>query len=221
MTDEILKLKPAAFLFDLDGTLIDSEMLWSKAIVAWLQTYGICAETNDIAALVFGHSWLDIHATLLDRYPALPRNPSEHDAITLRSHYCRLSANPQDIIIRSAVEFYRAAAQLAPCAIVSGSPSGDVARAAQLCGIERETAFTLGAEDYAKGKPAPDGYLAAAGRLGVNPSECIVIEDSTAGVKSGVAAGMKVIGIDRNRIVRQDFTGCFITVSDLSELMRN
>lgn len=219
MTDKILKMRPAAFLFDLDGTLIDSEMLWSRAIVAWLATYGISAETNAIASLVFGHSWLDIHAALLDRFPTLPRATSEHDAALLRSHYARLSANPKDVIIGSAVEFYRAAAKLAPCAIVSGSPSGDVAAAARLCGIERETAFTLGAEDYAHGKPAPDGYLAAARRLGVNPAECIVIEDSTAGVKSGIAAGMKVIGIDRNRIVRQDFTGCLITVSDLSELM--
>ena len=75
-------------------------------------------------------------------------------------------------------------------------------------------------EDYANGKPAPDGYLADAQKLGVRPDRCIVVEDSTAGVKSGIAAGMNVIGLDRNRMASQDFTGCFVTVPDLSDLIR-
>ena len=220
MIEKILELKPAAFLFDLDGTLIDSEMLWAKAIVGWLADYGAAAELNDIAALVFGHSWLDIHAALLERFPSLPRRPPERNAIELRVHYSRIAADPATIVIPSAVAFYKAAAQIAPCAIVSGSPHDDVTASARLCGIEGETAFVLGAEDYARGKPAPDGYLLAADRLGADPAQCIVLEDSTPGVKSGLAAGMKVIGVDRNSTVRQDFSGCILTVHDLSELTR-
>lgn len=218
--ERIRELHPAAFLFDLDGTLIDSEMLWARAIVGWLADNGIAAETNAIAALVFGHSWRDIHASLLEHFPSLPKRFADQDAIGLRAHYNRISSDPRAIVIPAAVEFYREAAKLAPCAIVSGSPHSDVETAARLCGIERETAFVLGMEDYANGKPAPDGYLAAAARLGADPAHCIVIEDSTAGVKSGIAAGMKVIGIDRNPVIRQDFTGCTITVSDLSEFIR-
>ena len=67
MDERIRELKPAAFLFDLDGTLIDSEMLWARAIVGWLADYGEAASLDDIATLVFGHSWFDIHAALLDR----------------------------------------------------------------------------------------------------------------------------------------------------------
>lgn len=216
----ILELKPAAFLFDLDGTLIDSEMLWVRAIVEWLAEQGFIADENTIAALVLGHSWLDIHASLLDYFPALPKNSAARDALALRAHYNRLSVDPTAIIIPSAVAFYKAAARIAPCAIVSGSPRGDVANAVHLCGIAEETAFVLGGEDYARGKPAPDGYLLAAQRLGVAPAQCIVFEDSTAGVRSGLAAGMKVVGIDRGTVIRQDFTGCFITVHDLSEFIR-
>lgn len=214
----LTELDPAAFLFDLDGTLIDSEMLWARAIVGWLADQGIAAETNDIAALVFGHSWIDIHSSLLDRFPSLPKRFADQDAIGLRAHYNRLSSDPSAIIIPSAVAFYREAAKIAPCAIVSGSPRNDVANAARLCGIDGLTAFVLGMEDYARGKPAPDGYLLAAERLHAPPSRCIVFEDSTAGVRSGIAAGMKVVGIDRNHVVRQDFTGCILTVSDLAEL---
>lgn len=218
MTDKILKLNPAAFLFDLDGTLIDSETLWAKAIVAWLTSHGIRTNLHEICALVFGHSWLDIRSSLLARFPAMPKRDMEQDADELRAHYAKIATNPADMIIRSAVAFYREAAKIAPCAIVSGSPHNDVAEAARFCGIYKDTAFVLGAEDYAHGKPAPDGYLLAAKKLNVAPSDCIVVEDSTAGVKSGIAADMKVIGVDRNRIVHQDFSGCTLMVSDLSEL---
>ncbi len=212
-------LKPAAFLFDLDGTLIDSEMLWARAIVEWLADYGYAADVNDIAAIVVGHSWLDIHATILERFPSLPHRPPERNAVELRAHYSRIATDPHAIIIQSAVRFYRAAARIAPCAIVSGSPRSDVAAAAKLCGIDDMTAFVLGAEDYAHGKPAPDGYLLAASRLGADPLRCIVLEDSTAGVRSGVAAGMIVVGVNRNPALPQDLSGCLLTVNDLSELL--
>ena len=218
MNERIQKLKPAAFLFDLDGTLIDSEMLWARAIVEWLADYGAAAPLDDIATLVFGHSWFDIHAALLERFPFLPRRSPARNALELRVHYDRISTDPSSLIIRSAVAFYREAAKFAPCAIVSGSPHDDVAAAAQLCGIAAETSFVLGAEDYARGKPAPDGYRLAAQRLNAEPAACLVIEDSTAGVHAGLAAGMKVIGINRNHAIPQDFTGCFLTVGDLAEL---
>ena len=218
MDERIRKLKPAAFLFDLDGTLIDSEMLWARAIVGWLADYGEAATLDDIATLVFGHSWFDIHAALLERFPSLPQRSPARNALELRVHYDRISTDPHDIIIRSAVAFYKEAAKLAPCAIVSGSPHDDVAAAARLCGIADVTTFVLGAEDYANGKPAPDGYLLAAKQLDVAPANCLVIEDSTAGVQAGLAAGMKVIGINRNHAISQDFTGCLLTVTDLSEL---
>ena len=218
MDERIRKLKPAAFFFDLDGTLIDSEMLWARAIVEWLADYGAAAPLDDIATLVFGHSWFNIHAALLERFPSLPRRSPGRNALELRAHYYRISTDPSSIIIRSAVAFYKEAAKLAPCAIVSGSPHDDVAAAAQLCGFADETSFVLGAEDYACGKPAPDGYRMAAQRLDVAPASCLVIEDSTAGVQAGLAAGMKVIGINRNLAIPQDFTGCLLTVTDLSEL---
>ena len=59
-------------LFDLDGTLIDSEMLWARAISEWLADHGQKAEPDAIANIVFGHSWLDIHAALHSSFPALP-----------------------------------------------------------------------------------------------------------------------------------------------------
>ena len=211
-------MKPAAFLFDLDGTLVDTEALWTEAIVEWLADRGAQTTVEEIAPVVFGHSWLDIQATLHERFPALPKTSAEEDANTLRPYYARRAVNPASQIIPGAVDFLRKVSRIAPCVIVSGSPHDDVVQAAELCGVENLLRFVLGAEDYGRGKPAPDGYLKAASLLEVDASECVVVEDSTAGVQAGRAAGMRVIGVDRNQRAPQDFAGCEWLVHDLSEL---
>ena len=211
-------MKPAAFLFDLDGTLVDTEALWTEAIVEWLADRGAQTTVEEIAPVVFGHSWLDIQATLHERFPALPKTGAEEDANTLRPYYARRAVNPASQIIPGAVDFLRKVSRIAPCVIVSGSPHDDAVQAAELCGVENLLRFVLGAEDYGRGKPAPDGYLKAASLLEVDASECVVVEDSTAGVQAGRAAGMRVIGVDRNQRAPQDFAGCEWLVHDLSEL---
>ena len=211
-------MRPAAFLFDLDGTLLDTETHWIRAIAEWLADRGADMSCDALAPLVMGHSWIDIHAALHDEFPQLPKASAAEDAQTLRDYYARLAVNPKEQIIPGAVAFFKKVARIAPCVIVSGSPHDDVVRATELCGIENIVRFVLGAEEYGRGKPAPDGYLKAAAMLDVDASECVVVEDSTAGVQSGRAAGMRVIGINRNPCVPQDFSGCDWLVHDLSEL---
>ena len=211
-------MKPAAFFFDLDGTLLDTEALWTEAIVEWLADRGAKSTVDEIAPLVFGHSWLDIQATLHERFPVLPKAGAEDAARTLRPYDARRAVSPESQVIPGAVSFRRKVSRIAPCVIVSGSPHDDVVQAVALCGVENLVRFVLGAEDYGRGKPAPDGYLKAASLLEVDASECVVVEDSTAGVLAGRAAGMRVIGVDRNKRAQQDFAGCEWLVHDLSEL---
>ena len=96
-------MKPAAFLFDLDGTLIDSEMLWTRAIVDWLADRGQRTTPEAFAPLVFGHSWLDIHATIHTEFPALGRQTPIEDARTLRPYYARLATDPAKLVIPGSV----------------------------------------------------------------------------------------------------------------------
>jgi HAD superfamily hydrolase (TIGR01509 family) len=171
-----------------------------------------------LSALVFGHSWLDIQAGMHREFPQIPPATAAEDAAALRQYYNRLTVDPAATVIPGSVEFLKKAARLAPCVIVSGSPHCDVQAAAETCGISRLLAFVLGAEDYGRGKPAPDGFLKAAEMLDVDASECVVVEDSSAGVAAGRAAGMHVLGLDRNDAMPQDFTGCEWLVHDLSEM---
>jgi len=211
-------MKPAAFFFDLDGTLVDTEAPWTKAIVAFLFDRGISAAEEEIAPIVCGRSWFDIHAELHRRWPSLPKADPAADAVSLRPYYERVVPDPKSVVIASSVEFLGKVASFAPVAIVSGSPSADVWSIARTCGIADRLALVLGAEDYPRGKPAPDGFLRAASLLEVDASECVVVEDSTAGVKAGRAAGMHVLALGRNTLVPQDLTGAQWLVGDLSEI---
>ena len=171
-------MKAGAFLFDLDGTLIDSETLWARAMVDWIVSRGGTASLETILPIVVGRS----------------------------------------LCIPDSVAFFRKAAAGAPCAIVSGSPHDDILLAAEACGIRDKLALVLGAGEYAAGKPSPSGYLKAAEILGVNPADCVVVEDSTAGVAAGVAAGMKVVALDRGGTLPQDHAGATWRVKDLLDL---
>ena len=211
-------MKPAAFLFDLDGTLMDTERAWTVAIVDWLASHGQKAAYDDVLRLVYGRSWPDIDAALHATYPALGAPNTAEDAKELRPFNRALLENPESQVIPGAVAFLRKVAKFAPCVIVSGSPHADVVKAALTCGVSGLVRFVLGAEDYARGKPAPDGFLKAATMLDVDASECVVVEDSTAGVAAGRAAGMHIIGVDRQSSCQQDFSGCDWLVHDLSEI---
>ena len=211
-------MKPAAFLFDLDGTLVDTEKVWAMAIVDMVAEAGGRTTVDDILGMVIGRNWLDIHAALHEKFPMLgDRSPME-DAVELRRHYEVHAGDPRSMCIDDSISFYRAVSAIAPCAVVSGSPARDVASAIEMCGLTDVTRLILGAGDYARGKPDPSGYLKAAELLGVSPSDCVVVEDSTVGVKSGVAAGMKVLALDRSNAVRQDYTGATWRVGSLAEI---
>ena len=210
-------MRPAAFLFDLDGTLVDTEALWTRAIVDLVVSRGGKTTFEEVLPTVIGRNWIDIDRCLHERFPEMGDTGIMEDAVELRAFYQRHATDPKSLRIEGTIAFFKKAAKLAPCAIVSGSPHDDVVAAAKLCGVDDCLALVLGAGEYESGKPSPSGFLRAAEILEVDPAECVVIEDSEVGVAAGVAAGMKVIGLDRSRIVRQHFTGETWRVSDMSE----
>jgi len=211
-------LKPAAFLFDLDGTLVDTEALWTRAIVDFVAARGGRTTFEEVLPTVIGRNWLDIDRALHDRFPEIGESSPMRDAAELRAFYDVYATDPASMRIEGSIAFFRAVSEIAPCAIVSGSPHDDVVAAARLCGIDDRLALVLGAGEYAAGKPSPSGFLRAAELLEVAPADCVVVEDSTVGVKAGVAAGMKVVALDRAALVPQTFEGETWRVRDLSEI---
>jgi HAD superfamily hydrolase (TIGR01509 family) len=197
--------------------LVDTEAIWTDAIVGMVNSRGGRTTREEILPDVIGRCWIDIDRALHRRFPEIGESTLEEDAAQLRENFQRcVAAGMAPVIIEGTVEFFRKAAAAAPCAIVSGSPRHDVVAAAERCGIGDLVSLTLGAGDYEAGKPSPSGYLKAARLLGVDPAHCVVIEDSSVGVASGVAAGMKVLALDRRSDVPQDFTSAAWRFRDLS-----
>lgn len=205
-----------AFLFDLDGTLIDSEGFWSVAILAWLKDNGAVTTKEELFPMISGRSWNDIHASLHEKFN-LPDTTVQEDSKALEPYFREAVADLSNLPIPSAVEFFKKASDIAPCAIVSGSPRKDILQSAELCGISDKLTFAIGGDDYLRGKPYPDCFLMAADLLGVRPEECLVIEDSWAGVSAGVNAGMNVLWVDRHPERNLQCEGYTWKVSDLSE----
>jgi len=104
------------------------------------------------------------------------------------------------------------------CAIATSGRMGGVQLKLKVLGIADFFAHIVTAEDVTNHKPDPEIYLAAASRLGVPPSECLVIEDSCAGIAAGRAAGCLVIGFTGFNSEKRPLAGAAVTVDSWSDL---
>lgn len=184
----------AAYLFDMDGTLALTEPLWVPALCDMLHADGYSLPIDEAQSIVVGHSWNSIYADIAARFPGEAVGVDVL-AERLRPYYLR-RRDTSDLRIPGSCEMVRAVSAHTPCAVVSGSCRIDVEETLDILGIRDAFALLLGAEDVVCGKPDPMGFLLAAERLGVEPGRCVVVEDSSAGVRAGKAAGMRVVALE-------------------------
>jgi sugar-phosphatase len=205
-----------AFIFDLDGTLVDTELLWAEAMRVYLAERGCECSKEALLHIVFGRSWIDIYRDVTARFPPLSNTSSAAMAEGLRQVYLRLREQGDSVVIRSSAELLKRLAQTHPVIVVSGSPHADVDEAVRLIGADKHVRFVLGAEDYEPGKPSPAGFLLGAARLAVPPERCLVFEDSRAGVAAAKAAGMWCVALARPCAHPQDLSRADWILQDLA-----
>lgn len=177
------------FLFDLDGTLVDSLPVVERAWCNWGDRFGISHE--EILHFIHGKQAI----TSLRHFMA-GRSEEEIQAEFLRLEQIESTDTDGVIALPGSVALLEHLNALnIPWAIVtSGSmPVAEARRAAG--GLPAPKVFVT-AERVARGKPEPDAYLLGAQLLGLAPEECVVVEDAPAGILSGLAAGCQVIAVN-------------------------
>ena len=206
---------PAAVLFDLDGTLVNSEPLNVEAVILAVRHLGRELDAED-RQFIIGHAWSEIHARFCQRL-GLTVSRAELIAATVAERRELLRSRPLPVL-PGAVELVRRLAPRAPLAVVTGSSRAEAHDAIESLGLLDAFAFVLAAEDYARGKPDPEPYRSAIERLGVAPRESLVLEDATPGIQSARAAGARVIGVRAGNYSGYDLSAAHRVVDSLVEV---
>jgi len=180
-----------AVIFDMDGLLVDSEPVWDAARKAMADEVGKAWNKDDHKAVmgVSTQEWVDYMINRLE----LTLSPQEvQDQIISRMVEMYRAGIPYH---PGAVEAVRLAAQHFPTALASGSFRALIDTVTADAAMRGQFQVILSADEVGAGKPAPDVYLEAAQRLGIQPENCVCLEDSGNGILAGVRAGMKVIAV--------------------------
>ncbi len=183
-----------AVLFDMDGTLLDSEPLTGIAVAEVLRRHRVALEFD--ATAFHGVTWRSIADTLISRAPALAEVPLQAQ---LEASFRRALLAEPPAEIPGAVAAVVAAASHGTAGLVSSGDRRSVQHVIARLGIAEHLAAVVCAEDVQRSKPDPQGYLLAATRLGIDPAACLVFEDAPAGLRAARAAGMRTIAIARDR----------------------
>jgi sugar-phosphatase len=179
-------LRCAAILFDMDGTLVDSSIAVEKTWRMWAARHGLDAD----ALIAFSHGRQN-RDTIAAVAPHLDL-AAEVDYMLRAEEECRDGIVP----VPGAVALLAGLAALphAPWAVVT-SAWRRLAEIRLGCAGLPPPPLLITSDDITRGKPDPQGYLTAAAQLGLNPADCVVLEDAPAGIAAGKAAGMTVIAL--------------------------
>lgn len=178
-----------AILWDVDGTLVDSEPLHEAALINALHDLGI-KPPDDFHQYIVGRDAHEVHAWCREH---LGLELGLHD--WLRRKYRTYFAAAASIEPRNgAVDmFHRLRAEGYAQAIVSNSDRMVVNANLDAVGLTDPGLITVSRNDVRNGKPNPEPYLRAAWLLRAKPEQCLVVEDSTTGARAGLAAGMRTL----------------------------
>ncbi|HAB18355.1 MAG TPA: HAD family phosphatase [Verrucomicrobiota bacterium] len=204
----------SAVIFDLDGVIVNSEPLHEQSFLDVFAELGYRDNHGIHFPDYYGRSDRTVWLDFINRH----RPPHELEPLTARkqARFLELlrASEPLFAGIPELVEQLAATARLA---VASGSTHDVINAVLSLRNLRRHFPVTVSSTDVVHGKPAPDIFLRAAALLGVVPTQCIVIEDSAAGIAAAKAAGMRVIGIT-NSLSAAELHAADSIVSDYAQI---
>ena len=186
----------AGYIFDCDGTLVDTMPLHFRAWERAMQRAGLRENLSE------------------ELFYSLGGVPTRKVARAFADHY-GLSVDVERVfhekeglflemlgemrVIEPVVDFARRVHGRAPMSVASGGPRPVVKKTLELMGLDALFPIIVTPEDVAHGKPSPEMFLLAAERMGVSPERCLVFEDAGPGFEAAIAAGMKYVVVESRR----------------------
>jgi HAD superfamily hydrolase (TIGR01509 family) len=182
-------VKVAGVVFDCDGVLADSDQAWHAVEVEFCARHGVDRSSLDVDT--HGLSMFDSVALLMAGRPDV--NPSE-----VTPEFIDLAATVVPRQVRALPGAREAVAgwqRIAPVAVASNSPRTVLTAVLDAIDVAGLLIASVAADEVSWPKPAPDVYIAACARLGVDPEQVLVFEDSVAGALAAFAAGCRVVQV--------------------------
>jgi len=198
----ILEIPPGDFegyLFDLDGTLIDSMPAHYRAWDAAMRKFGLSQALDVELFYSLGGVPTPRVAEIMGKHYGLTLNPLE--VMEVKERMYNEKGVPSVTLIQPVADFARRVAATKPVAIVTGGTPDVVIPSLATVGLTEVFKIVVTASDVppGRGKPEPDMFLLAADRMKVDPTRCLVFEDAEPGIQAALAAGMKVVRVPSRR----------------------
>ncbi|WP_369143994.1 HAD-IA family hydrolase [Streptomyces sp. R44] len=179
-------LTARALLLDMDGTLVNSDAVVERCWRRWADRQGL--DAGEVMKVVHGRQGFATMAVLL------PDRPMAENHADNRVMLAEETADLDGVVpVAGAPAFMAAIADL-PHALVTSADEA-LAQARMGAAALRMPEVRVTAEMVGASKPDPEGFLKGAAALGFAPADCVVFEDSEAGIQAGRAAGMRVVGV--------------------------
>ena len=204
---------PELIIFDCDGVLIDSEVISARVLIDALTSVGVKVDTAHVQTHFLGRSWAKVAAEIRNSHGYLPGTDFEEKYRTEL-----LARFQQELVPTLGIKALLGQLTTKTCVATSSTPKRAL-RSLELTGLSGFfDARVFTASEVPRGKPAPDLFLHAAERMNVDPTVCLVIEDSLPGIQAAQNAGMRVLrftggshlrGIDEETLTLDGTVQCF------------
>jgi beta-phosphoglucomutase family hydrolase len=201
-----------ALIFDLDGVIIDSMPLHTEAWRLYLKRLGIAANDSDIAGRMHGRRNDDIVAEFISGDLA-PTEIFAHGAAKERLYRELMRSQLNRYLVPGIVAFLDRWRGF-PLGVASNAEPANVDFVLDGAGLRDRFQVIVNGQQVDRPKPFPDVYLRASELLGVHPRDCVVFEDSPAGVEAALAAGMRVVAVQTHSA---DLKGVDLAIADFQD----
>jgi HAD superfamily hydrolase (TIGR01509 family) len=213
-----------AIIFDLDGTIADTEPLHYEAFARVLRADGIELTLKDYSERLIGYDDRGCFEIVLRENDRTVNDEIIKRLIDQKARVYGAMIAERNVIYPGAADFVRQCADRFPLMLVTGTLRHEAEAILGGAGLRSLFFDVIAAEDVEHGKPAADGFLAALGRLGfilrphpsINADECLVFEDTFAGVKAARSAGMHIAAFTHTAKAA-DLTGAELLLASIAD----